>query len=238
MTAIELVAKALTKSVEAEPLPCDPADGVCCVTGIEGPAIPRKGLIGASFTDQEALKRPDSKSVSVDAYITLKHKWQRMSSWYCDGERFQRLDRLGVRSLVINGVNAPIWAGYATTSYKKHGALRAAVGGGSKQIWRFEGINVDVSDRERVLEVWRTLNRFLLLGIGRPSLEAGRCAPVAVRIAGVAAAMEFEQWAGPIYRSSIYQFLCYLLPSQEELKSINNKEKEEKCSVPSELNLF
>lgn len=233
MTALHLLDSALRASGDAEPLPCEPVDGVCAITGLAGPCIPRKHLLAASFTDRDLLSRPQSEMVSAEAWTALRHKWERMSSWWCDGAEFRRLDRQGVRALVIGGApSAHPWAGYATTSYKKHGALRSPVNTGSRQVWRFESLTVDCSDREQVADWWAALNRFLRAGIGRPSLEAGACAPVAIRIAGPAACMEFAAWARDKHRAPLYALLCYLLPSIEELK-------QEKQNVPTaESDLF
>lgn len=217
MTALDLLSDALGD--EAEALLCTPENGICCLTGAHGPTIPRKDLIGASFTDRDLMRRPDSDRVGVPAWRALRHKWERMSSWICDGQTFDRLDRQTVRLHVIGGVDRPQWAAYATTSYKKHGALRTPVNSGGSQFWRFENTTVDCSDRERIAEWWERLNHWLRAGIVRPVLESGRCSPYAIKCAGVQEAIAFDQWAATKWRSPIYQFLCYLLPSQEELKN-------------------
>jgi len=219
MTALTLLHEALTRSGEAEPPPETPVAGVCAITGETGPCVPRKHLLAASFTDRDILARPDSPMVSAHAWTALRHKWERMACWWCDGHEFRVLKRPEVRALVIDGARASRpWAGYITTSYKKHGALRAPVNTGGRQVWRFENLTVDASDRATVADWWAKLNHWLRAGIGRPSLEAGEAAPVAIKMAGPAECLRFNAWAADKHRAPLYALLCYLLPSIEELK--------------------
>lgn len=229
MTASHLISRALAG--ETEPLPCAAEEGICCMSGYTEPTIPRKQLIANSFTDRDLMRRPDSDRIGVATWDALCHKWQRMSSWICDGKTFERLDRQGVRRYVIGGVSAKHWAAYATTSYKKHGALRAQVNTNGTHFWRFENTTVDCSDRAKLMDWWDRLNHYLRAGIVRSVLESGRCSPYAIKCAGVREAMEFDSWAASRWRSPMYQFLCYLLPSQEELKNENSDSTHEAKSA-------
>lgn len=217
MTALELVSNAIGDQAEA--LPCAPVDGLCCFTGQQGPTVPRGKLVTNSFTARDLMRRPDSDRVGLHAWRALRYRPQRMSSWLCVEGQFYKLNRKGVREQIINGVDSYPWAGYVTTSYKKHGSLVAPVNSGQSQLWRFEAITVDCSDRDKLAEWWRCLNHWLRAGIARPVLESGRCSPYAIRAAGIEEAMAFDQWAADRWRSPLYQFLCYLLPSQEEIKN-------------------
>jgi hypothetical protein len=216
MHAISLISASLSESERAE-LPCEPVAGVCAVTGLAGPCVPRKHLLGKSFTNLDVLAAPSSGMVGVETYQALGYKWERMSSWICDGLTFRRLTRVEVRPLVLEGVAAERWAGYITTSYKKHGALWAKVNGPGRAVWRFEMRDVDCSDRARMAEVWSRLNEELRGGIGRSVLESLDCPPFLIGKVGVARWLAFEAWARPIWRSGLYQLMCYLLPSNEEL---------------------
>jgi len=217
MTALELVSDAIGDDAEA--LPCTLEDGICCFTGVQGPTVPRGKLVSNSFTARDLMRRPDSGRVGVPAWRALRYRPQRMSSWLCAGGKFHKLDRKGIRDQILNGVNEYPWAGYVTTSYKKHGALVAPVNSGGSQLWRFEAVTVDCSDRKRLAEWWEHLNHWLRAGIVRSVLESGRCSPYAIKCAGVQEALAFDRWAADKWRSPLYQFLCYLLPSQEELKN-------------------
>ena len=217
MHPISLIAQTLD-DIE---LPCDPVQDICAVTGLQGQSIPRKELLGKSFTNIDLLKNPESDFVSIEAYKVMKYKWQRMSSWFCDGKEFKRLDRVGVREMIFASM-PEMWCAYATTTYKKHGALNAVINTGNRRIWLFEMQLVDCSDLERVNKWWNQLNRALRLGFGRTVLETCKCPPYLIRKIGMSEWMEFERWSRNKYQSSLYRFLCYLLPSQEELKNEKN----------------
>lgn len=192
--------------------------GICCITGQESDCIDRKHLLSRSFTEQHLLKSPESQLVSVAAYTVLKYKDERMSSWICDGKSFTKLDRKEVRKLVIGGVESNRWAGYITTSYKKHGAMRAPLNSGNRQVWLFEMLVVDCGDREKLAEWWMALNVYLRKGIGRQSMESLDVPPFVMKKIGIPVWTEFHSWAKEKFESPLYRLLCYLLPSQEELK--------------------
>lgn len=222
MTPVNLIASAIQADPERPELPCEPRDGVCAVTGMAGACVPRKELFGKSFTNGDILARPDSDFVSVDAFLALKYKWERMSSWFCDGKTFQRLDRQGVRAKVFQPEMPEQWTAYATTSYKKHGALNAVVNTATRRVWLFEMRRVDLSDLTQVMEWWGVLNVALRAGIGRSVMETLDCPPFVIAKVGLQTWLTFEAWARPRYLSALYAFLCYLLPSQEELKHAEN----------------
>jgi hypothetical protein len=231
MHPIDLIAFRLDRATfRPEPLPEEPRSGICAITGSEGPTIRRKHLLGASFTEGALLRAPDSDRVSVAAWEVFTaaedrgkargFRPERMSSWLCDGLTFRPLDRAGVRAAVLDSREpVPPWCGYATTSYKKHGSLRAPVNGPGRRLWLWEMRVVDCSDRDDLIEIWLRLNRALRQGFGRSVLETVECPPWLMAKVGLAAWLEFEAWARPRRNSALYAFLCYLLPSQEELKN-------------------
>ena len=220
MHAVNLISQGLC--ADDPDLPEQPGGaepGICAITGEhDAYTYPRKLLLGKSFTDGALLRAPQSDRVSSAAYTALKYKWERMSSWRAGVDGFERLDRAGVRKRVFSPPKSGRWSGYATTSYKKHGALRAPVNSGGSNIWLFETRIVNGNDAERVGEWWGKLNAALRLGIGRSVLETLDCPQPVMRLVGLAAWLEFEAWARDKHKSGLYAFLCYLLPSQEELK--------------------
>jgi hypothetical protein len=218
MHPINLISASIREHEDRPVLPCETIDGVCAITGATGLCVSRKKLLGKSFTNGDLLARPESDMVSVDAYYALKFKWERMNSWFTDGVMFERLTRQDVRTKVFQKAMPERWSAYATTSYKKHGALNARINTGSQRIWLFETRLVDCTDRDRVHEWWDVLNVALRAGIGRTVLESLDCPPFVIAKVGLSTWMEFEAWARQKYMSSLYSFLCYLLPSQEELK--------------------
>lgn len=64
------------------------------------------------------------------------------------------------------------------------------------------------------------------MGFGRSILETLECPVFVLSKIGIDKWFKLESWAKPIYQSNLYQFLCYLLPSQQELKNENENENE------------
>jgi hypothetical protein len=220
MTAVELIAQAIRGTSECPVFPAKTERGVCCVTGQETECVPRKELIGAAFTNLDLLACPASDLVGLDAYVTMKYKWARMSSWIASEDfGFKRLDRQGVRNTVIGWEpTEKRWAAYATTSYKKHGALHAPVNSGSQCIWRFENVTVDCSNREKLNDWWGVMLEAMKRGISRPSLEEMSIYAPTLKKVGLTYWEELRSWGKDKYLSPLYKFLCYLLPSQAEIK--------------------
>jgi hypothetical protein len=221
MHAVNLIASALRSQAPPDAaLPGNPAEAVCAVTGQIAPCYPRKGLLGSSFTNLDLLKAPDSAYISEDAWIALSCKWERMSSWICDGESFRRLERRDIRDLALGDAYPDKWAAYATTSYKKHGSLWAPVNTGrAAAVWRFEGIYVDCTDQDRLVDWWNIMDSAIRTGIGRQSMDTLLPSHTTLSVAGIAAWMDFYNWARSKYLSPLYRFLLYLMPSQEEIKN-------------------
>lgn len=218
MHALSLIAEAIPEG-EREPLPSAPVEGICCITGEPAPCVPRKDLLGKSFTDQHLLRAPESPLVSVAAWTAIKYRPERASSWLCDGTTFRKLARQDVRALVLDGVDAPRWAGYVTTRYKKHGGLRAPVNSRGRQVWLFEMLLVDCSDRARVAGWWGVMTQAQRDGISRRSMEERGMPPGIQAKIGIDVWERFRVWARDKWESPLFSLLCYLLPSQEEMKA-------------------
>jgi hypothetical protein len=215
VTAIDLIAAALPPVEPPEPtLP-----GVCCVTGAPGATVSRALVIKPSFTNLDLLRAPDSDRAGLPAWRALNYNQERMSSWICNGETFEPLNRKGVREHVLadDELALPV-ACYATTSYKKHGALRAPVNAPGRRVWLFETRLVDCSNRSAVSDTWARLRAAQDAGIPRPLIERLDISPGYMAKIGWRLWTTFEAWARPRMRSPLYEFLTYLLPSQEELK--------------------
>jgi len=216
MTAIDLIASALPP----ESPPETPMEGVCCVTGATCATVRRKHVIKPSFTNLDLLRAPDSDRAGVAAWRALTYKGERMSSWVCNGETFERLDRKGVRQHVLSRDEiATPCAYYATTSYKKHGALLAPANPPGSRVWLFEMRLVDCSDMAAVAETWARLRAAQDAGIPRPLIEHLDIAPGYMAKIGWRVWRDFEAYARPRMLSPLYEFLTYLLPSQEELRN-------------------
>lgn len=240
MHPVNLIASAILTSsdLETPEIPSKRFSGVCCITGEKTECVKRSDLFGKSFTDGAILKAPESELASLDAFVALKYKWERMSSWICTGKEFKRLDRVGVRDAVFGELPKEPWTAYATTSYKKHGALRSVINKGSKNVWLFESRIVDCDGKE---EYWERLNFMLRRGFGRTILESLDCPGPFIAKYGIKEWIDFEKWARPRYKNSLYAFMCYLLPSQEELKNEKEDDKTQRvseCETKSQMELF
>lgn len=225
MTAIEVLAAALP----AIDLPEPATEGRCCVLGMVEPTIDRRHAIKPSFTNLDRLCAPESDRVSVRSWRVLTHSIDAaegkkrdtfplmQSAWICGTEGLRFLTRQTVRDHVLAGVTDAPWCGYATTSYKKHGALRAPVNTGAAQRWLFELDVVDCSDRGRVAAWWTRIRETREAGIPRPVIET---LDINIALLGkhLARWQAFEAWARPICHSPLYRFLTYLLPSEEEIR--------------------
>ena len=235
MHATDLITACLTDD-QKEPLPEAAQTGVCCVSGATTDTIARKFLFGSNFCDLNILTCPDSDRVGVNVWYAFqfgaygvdaesgetkkrKKKPEMQACWWTDGETFREMGKAKIRELVLRGTTAKRWAGWVTTSYKKHGALRSPVNGTPFGIWGFDDLVVRANDKSAVLEMWRKLRNAQDNGIGRTGIETLDIPiPIMLKI-GVPFCNEFLTWAQPRYQSPLYQFLTYLLPSQDELKN-------------------
>lgn len=218
-TTYDLISRALRASGEARELPEEPRKGLCCVIGEIRDTVAARHLLTDSFTERERFRAGESDRVSVECWDTLTHARERTSSWFCDGNSFRLLNRLEVRGLVLGGPRCEgEWSAYATTSYKKHGALHTPVNSGRRAKWRFETVTVDCSDLGAVGEHWQRLFSVRVAGVPRACIESFRISPYAISKLGVRDWLAFERWATPRWRTPLYQFLTYLLPSQEEIE--------------------
>jgi len=238
MSAIELLYSALPPR---EP-PEEPAEGLCCVLGTREPTIARTHAIKPSFTNLDLLRAPDSDRVSLRAWRVLtymtepaegKKRGQQpliQSSWLVHDGGIEYLSRIDVRRYVLDGVPYQRWAGYATTSYKKHGCLRAPINVSGTQRWLFETEIVDCSDRATVREWWDRLRDAREAGIPRPVIET---LDIGVPLLAKHSAlwMRFEPWARARFQSPLYRFLTYLLPGEEELKNARQTASAGECAL-------
>ncbi len=235
MSSLRFLAEAFRRHVtyRPEPYPELPVPGLCCITGDVGDTIARKHLLGPSFTDLELLALPDSERIGThvwDAFTagelrngkTRRYCPERMSSWRCTADHFESLTRQGVRDAVFGPAPESPWAGYVTTSYKKHGGLRAPVNTGDSNVWLWESVRVDCTDRVALQGVWDALRRYQDAGIPRPVLETGEMEPHLVGKVGVSKALDYQHWSRPRIESALYQFCVYLLPSADELMELRS----------------
>lgn len=240
MHAVDLIAATLTDE-KKYPVPGSPERGICCVTGEETMTIPRRKLFGSSFMDANLLAAPDSDRVGLNAWYAMqfgeaginpdgtrkkrRKKPEMQACWWTDGRVFRVVGKAEIRRMVLGGAPSTPWAGWVTTSYKKHGALRAPVNPSPYGVWGFDDLLVDCSDIETVRVWWHVLRQAQDAGIGRAYIEAAKMPPVLAARVGIVTWMRFEQWARERYQSPLYRFLAYLLPSQAEIKEGYTDEK-------------
>jgi hypothetical protein len=212
-------------------LPIEPVKEICAALGIETWCVPKKSALGSNFTSMQFFKAPHSEWVSIWLYLSFKFPQERSSSWFLLDDRFICLDRLTIREIFFN---TEVWHNflkqneipltyptcfYVTTSYKKHGLIISKLNRSDSQNFvLFETRMVNASDKEKVLEWWVKLNYYLRLGFSRPILETLNCSPFLIQKIGFKHWLDFYEWAKDKHLSSLYSFLLYLLPSQEEIK--------------------
>lgn len=210
-------------------LPCEPVDGVCAVTGTLGPCLPRELVVSSSNCDIYLFAAPTSRQVHVDVWRAWKYGVtkpgskgasypERQSCWWCDGRTFCTMTKPEMRKIVLNGSPSSPWSMWVTTSYKKHGSVRSPVNMASRGTVAFDDLTVVCSDEKVVSETWARLRGAQDAGIPRPLIERLDIAPGYMAKIGWQVWHEFEQWARPRMRAPLYQFMTYLLPSQEELR--------------------
>jgi hypothetical protein len=218
MHAVDLIAASLPES-EKTPPGTTVHEGTCCLTGEQGPCVQRRDVIAKSFCDQAALAAPESNDIGLAGWTALKYKWERMSCWLCDGVEFQRLKgKPLIRGLVLNGPQAERWVGYITTSYKKHGAIHAPVNSNGSNIWRFEMLTVDCSDRVKNHAWFDVLCSMQRDGLSRASFETLTLNRFEMQRLGVKRWLAFCNWAEPRVNTPLYKLLVYCLPTMEEFK--------------------
>jgi len=243
MHCVDLWAAAV--GAEAPPLPEPEAPGVCAITGRECQTIAAKHLLGSTFTQWDLLARPDSDRVGVAAWCAWMYghrapgkkrdyRPERMSSWVVTAQAVTPLDRVAVRGRVLAGGESVPWSGYATTSYKKHGSMLAPVNAPGPGRWLWETRIVDCSDTAALESMYSALRAWQDAGIPRPVLETADPEPHLIAKIGMTPSQEFVQWARPRLESSLYQFMCYLLPSVAELK----ESQKEVADAGGNLELF
>lgn len=227
--ACHLVAAAVPEAM-LPALPCAPVEGLCAVTGVQGPCLPRSAVISDANCDAYLFAAPASPLVSVAVYTAWNFGTtkpgakrqscpERQSCWWCDGREFRQLDKAAMRAIVLEGSPSTPWAMWVTTSYKKHGTIRTRVNRFGFGVIGFDERLVDCSRDWEVVEMWERLRAAQDAGIPRPLIEALDIAPGYMAKIGWRFWRDFERWARPLRLSPLYQFLTYLLPSQEELKA-------------------
>jgi hypothetical protein len=180
--------------------------------------VARKDLFGRSFVDQNLMRAPASQHVGTNAWTALRHVPERKANWWCDGDTFRTVTRSEVRDLVLNGVTAPQWCGYITTSYKKHGALRAPVNSGGTQRWLLETRVVDCSARTVVRELWHRMRDLRMAGATREQIAALDVPPSALKRIGIARWMDFAAYMRTHQEDGLFALLLHLMPTQDELR--------------------
>lgn len=165
--------------------------------------------------------------VSVDCFIAWRFgsrdegkkrdmRPEANQCWVCTPTKFSVIKRQEVRKIVLEGMHEKPWAIWVTTSYKKHGSLRARVNNDWRGFVAFDELLVDCRGADAV-QYWARMTAAQNQGIWRSMQETIDCPPGMVMKIGLENWLSFERWARPRFRSPLYQLMCYLLPSKEEM---------------------
>lgn len=220
------------------------ADGICCFTGRMCKTLPRKDVLDKTFNKHDFLRAPDSDRVGVNVLRALSLKEERMSCWiatpgkfYAVGESNPRnpkdLTRAQARQMVIEGVpfDGP-WAGYWTTSYKKHGAYVSPVNfSGKFGYWGFETMTVDCRDYVKVRELFDFLMGLKTAGMLEAEMRTLDFSRKTAEIFGMPRLVKIREILRPKANSPLFEFMLYLLLSAKEIKDLG-KEAGEKWPMP------
>lgn len=227
MNSIDVIYSALP-SVD---LPEEPTEGVCCVTGENTMTVSRSHGIKPTFTNLDILKAPSSDRIGIKAFAVITYSVPtegkkvalaplRQSHWLAVKDNIRYFKKKEEIRPYALGEKTPDgeWCMYVTTSYKKHGALFAPVNA-KKRDRRilFEQQIIDLAP-DYIRSWWERLRKAQDEGIPRPVIENGEASPALIRNVGVQKWREFHNFAHDKIKNRVYQFLVYLLPSQEELK--------------------
>lgn len=224
---VHLVAAAIARP----PLPAEPVEAVCAVTGAVGPCIPRRLVVPDSNCDQFLFAAPHSEFVHVDVHAAwyfgeLKEGRkrqtcpERQASWWCDGREFRILaTKAEIVQILLDGSPSAPWAMWITRTKKKHGSVRTRTNTGLYGQVGFEDLVVDASDPEKVSAWWATLRAAQDAGIWRSVMQTLDCPVHVMRKIGPGVWLDFEAWARTRCRSRLYALLTYLLPNKEALAS-------------------
>lgn len=200
------------------------------MTGLRGLCVPRKHGLPSSYTDQAAMAAPHSQWIGVDVYWAFHFTRinpksgkpacpERTSCWWTDGREFRIMARADIRAIILDGSPSTPWAMWVTTSYKKHGSIRSPVNAPPRGAIGFDELRVDAMDDKKVMEWWEIMTTAQMDGIGRRMQEEVSCPPGLLKKVGLGPWMKFKKWAYIRRNDPLYRLLCYLLPSQEDLKN-------------------
>lgn len=230
MSSIDIIYSALPSVA----LPEAPTEGVCCVTGEKTMTVAREFGIKPTFTNLDILKAPSSDRIGVKAFSVLTFSVPaegkkvdlaplRQSHWIATDSGIEYFkSKSDIRPYAL-GEKTPDsdWCMYVTTSYKKHGALFAPLNSVKNKDRRilFESHIVDLKTKNTKVW-WDILRTSQQAGIPRSVLETGDCNPALINKIGIKKWEIFYEFAHDKIKNRLYQFLVYLLQSQEELKPL------------------
>lgn len=229
MHTVDLIAEALSQEQKCK-LPETPKENICCVTGDYVQTISKKHLFGSSFCDHQLLKVPTSDYVGINAWYAFKYGYlsdpqkkklktpETQSCWFADGKTFKEFKKIEIRKLFLFGSPNTPWACWVTTSYKKHGALRAPINYNLHGRIGFDDLIVNGNDLKKKIHIWEKLREAQMLGISKNTMSTLDISIYELQKIGVGKCKTFLSWANSWYHSPLYLLLCYLLPSKEEIQ--------------------
>lgn len=219
-------------------------EGICCFTGLPCLTFPRKDVLDKTFNKHDFLLAPDSDRVGVNVLRALSLKEERMSCWIATTQKFyaigestpknpKNMTRAQAREMVINGVDfdGP-WAGYWTTSYKKHGVYVSPVNhSGRFGFWGFETLTVDCRDNAKVKSLFDFLMGLKVAGMLEVEMRTLDFSRKTCEIFSVSRLVKIRAKLMPLAKDPLFEFMMYLLLSAKEIKELG-KEAPERWPMP------
>jgi len=213
MHVIKLLSDAITALPDAPAIPSGAVKATCEATGLTTDCLLRKEVVSDNFTNQSRFNALGTGYISTMAYRVLKYKWERAGSWICYPERFVRLKtKADLLEGVLEQDKPEPWAGYITTSYKKHGCLLAPVNANGGNMWLFETMIVNCNNQQKVEEWYNIIQEARNRGVTKQILLS--LLPTATQIMryGLLWWHGFAEWAKKRRSTPLYKLVVYLQP--------------------------
>lgn len=99
---------------------------LCCFCANHDGDIHAKDCFGDNFTNFDLFRNAKSGTVCDHCYKTLKNNTLRQSSWLVSNNTYHKIEREEIMPILMGEKEIPFCV-YITTSFKKHGQIKAQI---------------------------------------------------------------------------------------------------------------